>query len=160
MKDWPAYRKKAIEAIWGQSPPNNVQAKSPISLARMLGLVRGKVFRNQAKKLIREWALTGVKPTVPMVVIHTALKTNFYESMGWRAVRYKALVLHGGRCQCCGAGREQGKIMHVDHIKPKSLYPELALVLDNLQVLCEDCNLGKSNRDETDWRPRLALVRP
>jgi 5-methylcytosine-specific restriction endonuclease McrA len=28
------------------------------------------------------------------------------------------------------------------------------LRLDNLQVLCEPCNLGKSNRDETDWRSK------
>lgn len=23
---------------------------------------------------------------------------------------------------------------------------------DNLQVLCEDCNIGKSNTDSIDWR--------
>jgi 5-methylcytosine-specific restriction endonuclease McrA len=28
----------------------------------------------------------------------------------------------------------------------------LELTLSNLQVLCEDCNLGKSNTDATDWR--------
>ena len=42
--------------------------------------------------------------------------------------------------------------MHVDHIKPKSTHPHLALVKSNMQVLCEDCNMGKSNRDATDFR--------
>ena len=42
--------------------------------------------------------------------------------------------------------------IHVDHIKPRSKYPELELDINNLQVLCEDCNIGKSNIDETDWR--------
>jgi 5-methylcytosine-specific restriction endonuclease McrA len=42
--------------------------------------------------------------------------------------------------------------MHVDHIKPKSRYPHLALKFDNLQVLCETCNIEKSNIDETDYR--------
>lgn len=42
--------------------------------------------------------------------------------------------------------------MHVDHIKPFSRYPELAMKLSNLQLLCEDCNQGKGVRDETDWR--------
>lgn len=47
---------------------------------------------------------------------------------------------------------KDGKVMHVDHIKPKSLHPELKYELSNLQVLCEDCNIGKSNLDDTDWR--------
>jgi hypothetical protein len=42
--------------------------------------------------------------------------------------------------------------MHVDHIKPRSKYPDLELSRQNLQVLCEDCNLGKSNKYEDDWR--------
>ena len=41
----------------------------------------------------------------------------------------------------------------VDHIKPRSRYPALELTLTNLQVLCNDCNMGKSNDDETDFRP-------
>lgn len=39
--------------------------------------------------------------------------------------------------------------------KPPSKFPDLALVLANLQILCEDCNLGKMARDQTDWRPML-----
>jgi 5-methylcytosine-specific restriction endonuclease McrA len=45
----------------------------------------------------------------------------------------------------------------------------LALEITNLQVLCADCNIGKSNTDETDWReaandsapssPDLALIK-
>lgn len=80
------------------------------------------------------------------------LRKDFYESREWRETRYMALQLCGAKCQCCGRSRTDGVILHVDHIKPKSLFPELALVLNNLQVLCEDCNLGKSNKDQTDWR--------
>lgn len=43
--------------------------------------------------------------------------------------------------------------MNVDHIKPRRLFPWLALELKNLQVLCHDCNHGKGNWDQTDWRP-------
>ena len=73
---------------------------------------------------------------------------TFYESQQWRVLRYKALKLHGAKCQLCGA---KGTL-HVDHIKPRSKYPELELRLDNLQVLCEQCNLGKGAWDESDWR--------
>ena len=70
----------------------------------------------------------------------------------WRAVRYKALKAGNGSCCLCGATAKDGVKLHVDHIKPKSLYPHLEYELSNLQVLCEDCNIGKSNKDDTDWR--------
>jgi len=70
------------------------------------------------------------------------LGPEFYETPEWRRVRYKAIVKNDGCCQCCKARPEKGKPLHVDHIKPKSKYPELALKASNLQVLCRDCNLG------------------
>ncbi|RYZ77711.1 MAG: hypothetical protein EOP05_00795 [Proteobacteria bacterium] len=42
--------------------------------------------------------------------------------------------------------------MHVDHIKPRSKYPHLELEFSNLQVLCRQCNFGKSNKYEDDFR--------
>lgn len=77
---------------------------------------------------------------------------NFYETERWRRLRYEALKIHGRRCLVCGAGPHSGAILHVDHIEPRSKRPDLELSLTNLQVLCEDCNLGKSNRDNIDWR--------
>lgn len=82
--------------------------------------------------------------------------TIFYESREWRELRYRALVKNGGACQACGATAKDGARIHVDHIKPRSLFPKLELEISNLQVLCEDCNLGKSNKDTTDWRTEEA----
>lgn len=76
----------------------------------------------------------------------------FLESYEWRRVRMEALKRDGARCQCCGATPQDGLRMHVDHIKPRKMFPTLALDLDNLQVLCEICNHGKGNWDTTDWR--------
>lgn len=70
----------------------------------------------------------------------------------WVRLRYEVLVERGGRCECCGATAADGKRMHVDHIKPFSTHPELEFDRSNLQVLCQDCNIGKSNVDQTDWR--------
>ena len=80
---------------------------------------------------------------------------EFYRSYGWRSLRIATLEAnrkrHGGlRCECCLAGTT-GR-WHVDHIHPRSSHPELALEPANLQVLCEDCNLGKGDRYTTDWR--------
>jgi len=81
----------------------------------------------------------------------------FYESDAWRELRYKALKLHGAKCQCCGRAPKDGVVIHVDHIKPRSRFPELELVLANLQVLCADCNMGKRAWDTTDWRSGESL---
>ena len=79
---------------------------------------------------------------------------DFYASREWRAARYQALKANDGRCELCGASKHTGAVMHVDHILPRSKFPKLQLEPTNLQVLCEDCNLGKSNTDYTDWRAR------
>lgn len=78
--------------------------------------------------------------------------SDFYKSESWRQIRYLALKNTEGRCQCCGAKATDGISLHVDHIKPRSRYPEIELSLDNLQVLCDDCNIGKGDWDQTDWR--------
>jgi hypothetical protein len=79
--------------------------------------------------------------------------SHFLQTYEWRKVRMLALKKYGARCQCCGASPSDGAVMNVDHIKPRKLFPELALELDNLQILCHDCNHGKGNWDMTDWRP-------
>lgn len=78
--------------------------------------------------------------------------SKFYNSPEWRGLRYLALERLGNTCQACGVTARKGKPVHVDHIKPRSYYPELALNINNLQILCEDCNIGKSNRFQKDWR--------
>lgn len=73
----------------------------------------------------------------------------FYDADPWRRLRYRALTLYGRRCMSCGT---TSAVFHIDHIKPRSRYPELELEISNLQVLCEACNMGKGAWDETDWR--------
>lgn len=80
-----------------------------------------------------------------------AQSADFYLTDAWRELRYQILKARGRQCECCGTTPHQGAIMHVDHIKPRSLYPHLELVASNLQVLCEDCNIGKKNHDEIAW---------
>lgn len=77
---------------------------------------------------------------------------DFLQSKAWKRLRFQALKKHGRRCQACGAGPETGAVLNVDHVFPRRLFPELALRLDNLQVLCGDCNEGKGNWDMTDMR--------
>jgi 5-methylcytosine-specific restriction endonuclease McrA len=78
-------------------------------------------------------------------------KRNFYQRPAWRRLRYEVLRERGNACECCGRSPPVVTV-DVDHIQPRSKYPELALLKSNMQILCRDCNFGKSNRDNTDWR--------
>ena len=87
-------------------------------------------------------------------VNHQESGPQFYTSTRWRRLRYSTILRFGGKCAACGLGPEHGCILEVDHIKPRSLFPQLAFDPENLQVLCRGCNGGKSNIDFTDWRWR------
>lgn len=78
--------------------------------------------------------------------------TEFLKSYAWKKLRYQALLKYEKKCMCCGRTPKDGVQIHVDHIKPRKRYPGLALDINNLQILCGDCNHGKGNWDETDHR--------
>lgn len=77
---------------------------------------------------------------------------DFLKSYEWRKVRQKALIKYGNSCMCCGAKPTDDVYLCVDHIKPRKTHPELALDIDNLQILCNVCNHGKGNWSDKDWR--------
>lgn len=81
-----------------------------------------------------------------------AWRKEFLTSFEWRRLRMEVIKERGARCECCGSTPKDGVRINVDHVKPRKRYPELALEKSNLQVLCEVCNHGKGNWDETDWR--------
>jgi hypothetical protein len=79
---------------------------------------------------------------------------EFLQTYEWRRLRMVVLKKRGARCECCGASPRSDKecVINVDHIKPRRLFPALALEETNLQVMCNTCNHGKGNWDQTDWR--------
>jgi 5-methylcytosine-specific restriction endonuclease McrA len=88
---------------------------------------------------------------------------SFYASWEWRTLRLEVLKAQGHRCQACGAAPGDKTVsgapvrIVVDHIKPISKFWELRLEVTNLQVLCDECNMGKGAWDQTDYRPGIVL---
>lgn len=85
---------------------------------------------------------------------------GFLQSFEWRSVRMMALKKYSPVCMCCGASPQTGAVLHVDHVKPRKIFPQLALDVSNLQILCGDCNHGKGNWDMTDWRVSNKALAP
>lgn len=122
--------------------------------------VFAKSDKKSSKNFLIMWSKKNGFDQVDVEKIHQAAKKfpkirkGFYSGWEWKKLRYRVLQEYGPVCMCCGASsRDDDVRIVVDHIKPVSIYPELALDYDNLQVLCNDCNMGKSNTDYTDYRP-------
>ena len=65
---------------------------------------------------------------------------RLYSTSAWRKVRRIVIDRDGGLCVIC---RSHGVVVpgsDVDHIKPLRTHPDLALVVDNLRLLCKSCH--------------------
>ena len=89
----------------------------------------------------------------------------FYHSKEWKRVREVALARDGGMCQVClaryaaGYGVKPRRATMVHHIEPRDKRPDLALQLDNLVSLCDECH----NREHPEkWvkRKKVEEKRP
>jgi hypothetical protein len=79
------------------------------------------------------------------------VKTNYKKENSRNvslALRLKVLSRDNFRCVFCGKSpaTDIGTKLHIDHIKPFSKGGKSRL--ENLQTLCEECNLGKSDNDK------------
>lgn len=63
-----------------------------------------------------------------------------------KSIRHEVFKRDGFKCVECGATKEDTRL-HIDHILPVSQGGSDEM--DNLQTLCESCNLSKSNRKWT-----------
>lgn len=133
------------------------QAVARLKLQRSLPQTE-VVKKKKPNRKKRKVKLTPSGPRTPIKTqsfsgIDVAPDSNeFLYTYEWRKLRIQAFKKYGNRCQCCGASPQTGAVLNVDHIKPRKYYPSLALDLNNLQILCHDCNHGKGNWDRTDWR--------
>lgn len=73
-------------------------------------------------------------------------------AVSWKRARYIAFLIYGDYCACCGHPGTPESPLSVDHIKPRSMHPKLTTDIRNLQILCSDCNVGKDNWSEKDFR--------
>ena len=71
----------------------------------------------------------------------------FYTSPEWRQLRAAIIFVQGNLCAMCGRRIANASDVTVDHVKPRSRHPHLALARENLRVLCRSCNSRKGAQD-------------
>ena len=83
---------------------------------------------------------------------------SFLQSPEWKKLRAAVVKHYGRRCMKCGSTPKNPKFTHVDHIKCRKYFPELALDFNNLQVLCCRCNKVKGNKNSNDYRSTYGAI--
>lgn len=73
------------------------------------------------------------------------IKISRTKSKSTLRFRHKVFIRDNYKCVECGASNKE-TVLHIDHIIPKSKGGSNSL--SNLQTLCKDCNIGKS---DTIW---------
>lgn len=148
-------------AVWthyGRPPKYREMGGSPSVVGSKAYVVRWKTWNLALQAFVERVNRDGDEPTrVPPPSQHATgtsaviMRTKLAE--GQHSVklglRYKVLVRDRFRCVRCGSSpaTKLSCCLHVDHMLPWSKGGKT--VLENLQTLCEDCNLGKGNRYET-----------
>ncbi len=71
---------------------------------------------------------------------------EYERSLMTPTMRYEILKRDNFRCQICGSTAQDGVKLHIDHIIPVSKGGKT--IPENLRVLCDRCNFGKSDKIE------------
>jgi len=70
----------------------------------------------------------------------------------WRKCKKEYYKTHVKICMCCNYEKKT----ELHHIKPRHIYPELALLHTNLIVLCRDCHFHLGHRNNfRDYNPQI-----
>ncbi len=123
---------------------NAWQEKTATGISRFMSLSR-KSMKYGSERLTPESIVAELQNDyVNRVQVSKFSSKEFYKSREWKELRIAVLSVCD-KCMLCGASKESGAVLHVDHIKPRSLWPELSLSIENMQILCGPCNMAKSN---------------
>jgi hypothetical protein len=104
-----------------------VSKQTVLTIVTRAGLVRSHEKGQGTKYILGE----NYKPT-------GGFARKLHSSVAYRKLRRFALDRANNQCQICSSQHK----LHLDHVKPKSLFPELALNKDNVRILCQDCHIN------------------
>lgn len=135
---------KNLEEVWiklGRQPSHSELTKDISKFSIRPYLRRFKTWMNALRYFVEY-----INSDVDNIDI-TDTKNIGHKTKREISLRLRFRVMQRDNFKCCICGRSPsttpGLELHIDHIKPWSKGGET--VIDNLQTLCIDCNLGKSN---------------
>lgn len=76
----------------------------------------------------------------------------FYATLAWKELSYRTRTRYPPRCMLCLKPGSETNPLVCDHIKPLRFNWELRLDPNNMQILCNNCNIGKGSHCDADYR--------
>ena len=108
------------------------------ALLRFVEAMQNTEAENDLRQAEKQYQQTDAKDSTSVISHRTPREVNY-------RLRYK--VMMRDYCRCCVCGRspatDPDTVLEIDHIVPYSKGGETTF--DNLQILCKQCNLGKSD---------------
>ena len=129
--------------VWtalGRQPRSRELRPGPSRFSWNTYACRFSTWRKALAEFVR-WANEGEFSSAPGGSAKKASRRT-PRNINWR-LRALVLMRDGARCRLCGAVPNDRIGLHVDHVKPWSKGGET--VLENLRILCNVCNIGKSD---------------
>ena len=105
---------------------------------------------NNALRAFSEWANSGTMAATDQNADDITRGRRSSRNITWR-LRARVLMRDSATCRMCGRKPNDGVLLHIDHIIPWSKGGESTF--ENLQVLCEQCNIGKSDLSDRSSSP-------
>jgi len=146
-----------IREYFEMYPNVEIQTKDVVDWVISIYLERtGKIFRDPDRG-IRSLYQKGFLQKIAKGVYKYAPEyaQNKRQEDFTTAQKNEVLKRDGYKCVICGAGRENGAELHVDHIKPKDM-GGLANI-ENGQTLCSQHNFLKKNLKQTETGKKMFI---
>jgi len=126
---------------YGRQPRRAELAKPPSQISQSAYNRRFRTWMSALEEFVAYANSQEMLPPSPSAEA-TAPRTSRDPSL---RLRFRVLKRDNFSCRACGTSPalKPGLSLHVDHVSPWSRGGET--IEDNLQTLCESCNLGKSN---------------
>jgi 5-methylcytosine-specific restriction endonuclease McrA len=140
-----------MEEVWthiGRQPREHEMTRPLSRISKGSYSRRFRTWRKALEAFV-EWVNAESSDVAPPPE-HPSNRGGTRRTPRFPSMRLKFIVMKRDRFSCRHCGKSPantlGVVLHVDHVLPWSEGGETTL--DNLQTLCEPCNLGKSNCTE------------
>lgn len=128
---------------------NNPMYKNIIDELKIKTILIGEDFKKQIdNSLLNKFIIKSWWNQEAMILLEKYMKMYIWEKLPERNItknkRYEVLKRAWFKCQACWEKpcSNNDVVLHIDHINPASLWGWNNI--DNLQVLCNSCNISKS----------------
>ena len=91
--------------------------------------------------------ITAISPVFGVDKQFDKTLATFYQSVEWREARGYVFAHNPNECAYCGAVEK----LQIDHVRPLRHNWDLRLSIDNLQILCEECNYAKGSNSDYQY---------